>query len=1381
MMLGPEAVSLDESDVHRHQFVEGADTLRDREANSVVLLGAWECQQRMVSDLSASECQGLGLLEAEYVDAVAVEVLRKRAVLLALGAAVVSAGRSGGSRSITRDLSETFNDMPGPEPACDADDGATEGFKPSVTVGGATSKPVGTRPPPNGDTLAANKVLGRCLELMKTKCEWMQLFSPKQVRQAIWMDLGGALAAPINSTSTRQLAQNTVDLLHAMGCEPQILSTEAALACWTPTTAAMALTKWRKKLREAFGVADRGSTKLRSAPEAVDPSKVPLPATPRKAATDDGVFAVKGEASPYMQDSHMVTPRSTDRTKRLARETEVGDLPSEWARQVRERSATDNHSSTPKLEITTHLPLCNIMSFYGVRDKSEHSMQWLRTFVYEMRGTHAPPNEWCMPFELKLRDGALYWCRQLPRKTRRTWKLLCDAFIKYYCSKFSQSAKARYYSVKRENKEQVCDYLNRLNGYARNAGDHVEHFLVTCDDRDLEERLCHVTVKGIHDLEDMINDILRHRDRKSTRESSLHRSRSQDATRRRDTRSNDDYRSGYHRERRYRDDVRRRDRRDGSPRRSSVTVVDTLADVMAEWNIGGSVGARNEASYAPRRDAEANEDYFEDERQCSDDQRSDEDSDADYDSDESTRHVAAANDAERRAAADGTFARSDNRRFRNGGGPSNRERDGRRQCGPCAACGSSSHSVHFCYRRCKLCKQVHDAGKCEALLELTKLLKSNVDKKDLSPELQSLLAEPAVDADYLFAFKGESKPPDDLKNNDRVKPTGNGENRDASLVETGIDEDDDDERDGHPTEALITSLAQARGPPRSLVRAVQLLPGERLGWWSSQRYDERKRMRALVNGAVDDARTRLLLDTGANVSVISASFAKRLRVREVRDNGRSLEVRGINPGVMETRRRALVKITLGWEQAYEFEMWIIDHSAGVDVVLGMDFMIPAGIRHDLFHGTARLPDEVMVPLLKSQSVGDDEPYGTQPSCGPTEDLYVPGREWREFRLPRQRLPRSEYDVWVRRTGKLVPTCAKHDSVVLWVPHGELPRDTGYARLDSNKYKEWQVLAYSTSRDETLKSYGDRSTLQYGREVIFKVVLTTIILRSVYRIMPTTPGSPKARSRLLSLVQTTQNVTVYPTTVRTTRRAHGPTPTHWKGRRFTERSMHPSAPIITTEVSTDGENCVDGPDKEDPERLLEANYTSVVHAMVAEGFPEVDDTANEINLSDYAQDGELAKVWKWNGPEMTDLSADEHRSIVRLGDDLHEWRTQHDGYPARDGRRMKLLETMIELPARAIQLAATDEGNYWNLHITCDVDESRRSGMSECTPADETNKDEAQGRVTEASSADINVEEGRACAPDLDLRRCMDLMMKWRYEWIWDRYARQLRFVQGGGA
>ncbi|KAE9185657.1 hypothetical protein PF004_g23296 [Phytophthora fragariae] len=246
-------------------------------------------------------------------------------------------------------------------------------------------------------------------------------------------------------------------------------------------------------------------------------------------------------------------------------------------------------------------------------------------------------------------------------------------------------------------------------------------------------------------------------------------------------------------------------------------------------------------------------------------------------------------------------------------------------------------------------------------------------------------------------------------------------------------------------------------------------------------------MRALVKGAVDDIRIRILLDTGANVSVISASFAKKLRVREVFDHGRSLEVRGINPGIMETQRRPLVKVTLGWKHAYEFEVCIMDHSAGVDVVLDMDFMVPAGIRLDLFHGTARLPDEDMVPFLKSK---ESVSYGNHIVGGPTELLAIPGREWREFRLPRRQPSRTTHEMWIRRSTRLVPiaansqrrrpiwirltnmttkraSCSAHEPVVLWVPREDLPRETGYARVGSDKYREWQVLAYAESRDETL--------------------------------------------------------------------------------------------------------------------------------------------------------------------------------------------------------------------------------------------------------------------------------------------------------------------------
>ncbi|OWY91965.1 LOW QUALITY PROTEIN: hypothetical protein PHMEG_00039217, partial [Phytophthora megakarya] len=348
------------------------------------------------------------------------------------------------------------------------------------------------------------------------------------------MNLGGELVVPINSTSTRQVAHDTVMLLRAM------FPSDAALDDWASADAGTTLRKWKKKLRATFGVEEIAPGRQVVARQAfmpADPSQVPLPQTPVKQnGPSTGVFGPKG--SPYMHDSHMVTPRSASRQDRVVKENEAsrptpntykgpaqqsdcpydlnedssddgkdlldvdhleGDLTEEGARKIRELSAKEEKNPTPRIESTTHLPLGNIKAFSDYRNKSEKSMQWLRTFIYEMKGTHTPTNDWCMAFELR-RSLAL-----VPTMTAQDpphWKLLSDAVIKYYCSKFNQSAKARYYSAKREDKEHVCDYLNRLNGYARNAGvqfenggreakDHVKHFLDTYDDRGLEERLCH--------------------------------------------------------------------------------------------------------------------------------------------------------------------------------------------------------------------------------------------------------------------------------------------------------------------------------------------------------------------------------------------------------------------------------------------------------------------------------------------------------------------------------------------------------------------------------------------------------------------------------------------------------------------------------------------------------------------------------------------------------------------------------------------------------------------------------------------------------------------------------------------------------------------------
>ncbi|OWY96815.1 hypothetical protein PHMEG_00032820 [Phytophthora megakarya] len=326
----------------------------------------------------------------------------------------------------------------------------------------------------------------------------------------------------------------------------------------------------------------------------VGPSQVRLPQTPVKQnESSTSVFGSKG--SLYMHDSHMVIPRSASRQDRIVKENEA-------------LRPTPNTYKGPTQQPDRRYDLNE--------DSSDDGKDLL---------------------DLSLQDGALHWYRQLPRKARWTWKLLSDAFIKYYCSKINQSAKARYYCAKREDKEHVCDYLNRLNGYARNAGvqfenggreakDHVEHFL----------------------------------------------------------------------------------------------------DMGSEYDYAG-----------------------EDER----------------------GHVAAANDHERRTAAEGTFARFDNRRSKGDSHFNNdrrENRNGRQQYGPCAACGGLTHS-------------------CEAFNELASLLRSKVDKNDLTPMLQSVLAEPAVDADYLFAFTGEVKWPEDREMG-FVDTTEIVEGNDRSLDENEVGE-----------------------------------------------------------------------------------------------------------------------------------------------------------------------------------------------------------------------------------------------------------------------------------------------------------------------------------------------------------------------------------------------------------------------------------------------------------------------------------------------------------------------------------------------------------------------------------------------------------------
>ena len=67
--------------------------------------------------------------------------------------------------------------------------------------------------------------------------------------------------------------------------------------------------------------------------------------------------------------------------------------------------------------------------------------------------------------------------------------------------------------------------------------------------------------------------------------------------------------------------------------------------------------------------------------------------------------------------------------------------------------------------------------------------------------------------------------------------------------------------------------------------------------------------------------------------------------------------------------RSKVKITLNRSLVYYFDVWVGDQ-VGQEAIIGIDFMVPAGIRLDLADETVCLPEKV-----KFQLEGRRPPYG----------------------------------------------------------------------------------------------------------------------------------------------------------------------------------------------------------------------------------------------------------------------------------------------------------------------------------------------------------------------------------------------------------------------
>ncbi|KAE9291263.1 hypothetical protein PR003_g25082 [Phytophthora rubi] len=300
----------------------------------------------------------------------------------------------------------------------------------------------------NADTPSANKVLAKLGEDMRSTGGWLSKFEPKPMAQAKWPVLGPELTHPVSSADLPGLVYETSTLLRAMGFHCMGRPSRLEQKKWTLKAAGNEVMQWKMKLRTAFGLEripdvprprvprlaestnSVGATAefpvpvAESAAMAVDPSRIPLPKTPdvkrsreatrtSGAESDDEYDAWEAKADPYESPRHYIQQLSLEDSDR-------------------------NRSNV--LEVRTHAPLDKIAVFEGKRNRSEDSLQWLKRFIYEIKGTRMPNDSWCEPFSLTLGKAAKSWFRQLPKKTQLKWSLLSSAFLDYYCSQYDQTA-----------------------------------------------------------------------------------------------------------------------------------------------------------------------------------------------------------------------------------------------------------------------------------------------------------------------------------------------------------------------------------------------------------------------------------------------------------------------------------------------------------------------------------------------------------------------------------------------------------------------------------------------------------------------------------------------------------------------------------------------------------------------------------------------------------------------------------------------------------------------------------------------------------------------------------------------------------------------------
>ncbi|OWZ15792.1 Eukaryotic/viral aspartic protease [Phytophthora megakarya] len=237
-----------------------------------------------------------------------------------------------------------------------------------------------------------------------------------------------------------------------------------------------------------------------------------------------------------------------------------------------------------------------------------------------------------------------------------------------------------------------------------------------------------------------------------------------------------------------------------------------------------------------------------------------------------------------------------------------------------------------------------------------------------------------------------------------------GHEEDSDDVQICDQDRDDEER----TKLFVTGHA-----PQQENAHRDFETGERREYWKHYAPDKWYKQ-AKTHGKLNNRKAVLLLDTGAEVSILDTTFSR------IRDE------------TYFTVGKMRVKVTLAGNMMYYMDLWVGD-LVGQNAIFGVNLMEPAGVRIDTADGTACLPDEIWIQMI-----------GRRPLMVPSLIRVAAG---------------LTFDVSLRQ---------EKNALRLWMTRGT----TWVTSVIRAPYDERQNLAYEATSD-----VNDREVFQESREPV----------------------------------------------------------------------------------------------------------------------------------------------------------------------------------------------------------------------------------------------------------------------------------------------------------